>query len=74
MSIPVGDAMVGLEEWKFPVEFYAIDGDNVCMGYTPPPDCDGCDGGEVCLGSEGFTSISLAFAPGGSEFVKERKK
>jgi ketosteroid isomerase-like protein len=26
-----GDAMVGLEEWKFPVEFYAIDGDNVVV-------------------------------------------
>jgi ketosteroid isomerase-like protein len=26
-----GDAMVGLEEWKFPVEFYAIDGDNVIV-------------------------------------------
>jgi ketosteroid isomerase-like protein len=26
-----GDAMVGLEEWKFPVEFYAIDGDNVTI-------------------------------------------
>ena len=26
-----GDAMVGLEEWKFPVEFYAIDGDNVLI-------------------------------------------
>ena len=26
-----GDAMVGLEEWKFPVEFYAIDGDNVII-------------------------------------------
>jgi ketosteroid isomerase-like protein len=26
-----GDAMVGLEEWKFPTEFYAIDGDNVLV-------------------------------------------
>ena len=26
-----GDAMVGLEEWKFPIEFYAIDGDNVVI-------------------------------------------
>jgi ketosteroid isomerase-like protein len=26
-----GDAMVGLEEWKFPVEFYAIEGDNVIV-------------------------------------------
>ncbi len=26
-----GDAMVGLEEWKFPVEFYAIEGDNVII-------------------------------------------
>ena len=26
-----GDAMVGLEEWTFPVEFYAIDGDNVLI-------------------------------------------
>ena len=26
-----GDAMVGLEEWTFPVEFYAIDGDNVVI-------------------------------------------
>ena len=26
-----GDAMVGLEEWKFPVEFCAIDGDNVVV-------------------------------------------
>ena len=26
-----GDAMVGLEDWKFPVEFYAIDGDNVII-------------------------------------------
>ena len=26
-----GDAMVGFEEWKFPVEFYAIDGDNVIV-------------------------------------------
>ena len=24
-----GDAMVGFEEWQFPTEFYAIDGDNV---------------------------------------------
>jgi hypothetical protein len=51
-----------------------IDGDNVCMAYTPPPDCDGCDGGDVCLDSDGFTSISLAFAPNGSEFVKGKKK
>jgi ketosteroid isomerase-like protein len=26
-----GDAMVGLEDWKFPVEFYAIEGDNVIV-------------------------------------------
>jgi ketosteroid isomerase-like protein len=26
-----GDAMVGLEEWKFPIEFYAIEGDNVVV-------------------------------------------
>ena len=26
-----GDAMVGLEEWTFPVEFHAIDGDNVII-------------------------------------------
>jgi ketosteroid isomerase-like protein len=26
-----GDAMVGLEDWKFPTEFYAIDGDNVLV-------------------------------------------
>jgi hypothetical protein len=26
-----GDAMVGFEAWKFPVEFYAIDGDNVVV-------------------------------------------
>ena len=26
-----GDAMVGFEEWTFPVEFYAIDGDNVII-------------------------------------------
>ena len=29
-----GDAMVGLEEWKFPIEFYAIDGDNVVIKWT----------------------------------------
>jgi ketosteroid isomerase-like protein len=26
-----GEAMVGLEEWKFPTEFYAISGDNVVV-------------------------------------------
>ena len=26
-----GDAMVGLEDWKFPTEFYAIEGDNVVV-------------------------------------------
>jgi len=26
-----GDAMVGFDEWKFPVEFYAIEGDNVII-------------------------------------------
>ena len=26
-----GDAMVGLEDWTFPTEFYAIDGDNVLV-------------------------------------------
>jgi hypothetical protein len=26
-----GDAMVGLEEWKFPTEFYAIEGNNVLV-------------------------------------------
>ena len=26
-----GDAMVGLEDWKFPTEFYAIEGDNVLV-------------------------------------------
>ena len=26
-----GDAMVGLEGWKFPTEFYAIEGDNVLV-------------------------------------------
>src|SRR5437016_3041974 len=30
----LGDAMVGLEEWKFPVEFYAINGDNVIIKWT----------------------------------------
>ena len=29
-----GDAMVGLEEWKFPIDFYAIDGDNVVIKWT----------------------------------------
>jgi ketosteroid isomerase-like protein len=29
-----GDAMVGLEDWKFPVEFYAIEGDNVIVKWT----------------------------------------
>jgi ketosteroid isomerase-like protein len=26
-----GDAMVGFEEWQFPTEFYAVDGDNVLV-------------------------------------------
>jgi ketosteroid isomerase-like protein len=26
-----GDAMDGFEDWKFPIEFYAIDGDNVVI-------------------------------------------
>ena len=26
-----GDAMVGFEEWQFPTEFFAIDGDNVLV-------------------------------------------
>src|SRR3954454_22697049 len=26
-----GDAMVGFEEWQFPTEFFAIDGDNVVV-------------------------------------------
>ena len=26
-----GDAMVGFEAWKFPIEFYAIEGDNVIV-------------------------------------------
>jgi ketosteroid isomerase-like protein len=26
-----GDAMVGFEEWQFPIEFYAISGDNVIV-------------------------------------------
>ncbi|HEX5096459.1 MAG TPA: nuclear transport factor 2 family protein [Acidimicrobiia bacterium] len=26
-----GDAMVGFEEWKFPIEFYAIDGDTIVV-------------------------------------------
>jgi ketosteroid isomerase-like protein len=26
-----GDAMVGFEEWQFPTEFYAIEGDNVLV-------------------------------------------
>jgi ketosteroid isomerase-like protein len=29
-----GDAMVGLEDWKFPIDFYAIDGDNVVVKWT----------------------------------------
>ncbi len=29
-----GDAMVGLEDWKFPIDFYAIDGDNVVIKWT----------------------------------------
>ncbi len=29
-----GDAMVGLEEWKFPVDFYAIDGDTVVIKWS----------------------------------------
>jgi ketosteroid isomerase-like protein len=29
-----GDAMVGLEEWKFPIDFYAIDGDNVVIKWA----------------------------------------
>lgn len=30
----LGDAMVGLEEWRFPVEFVAIEGDNVVVKWT----------------------------------------
>jgi ketosteroid isomerase-like protein len=26
-----GDAMEGFDEWKFPIEFYAIDGDNIMV-------------------------------------------
>jgi ketosteroid isomerase-like protein len=29
-----GDAMVGLEAWKFPIDFYAIDGDNVVIKWV----------------------------------------
>jgi ketosteroid isomerase-like protein len=29
-----GDAMVGFEDWKFPIEFTAIDGDNVVVKWT----------------------------------------
>ena len=29
-----GDAMVGLESWKFPTEFFMIDGDNVVVKWT----------------------------------------
>jgi ketosteroid isomerase-like protein len=29
-----GDAMVGFEEWKFPIDFTAIDGDNVVIKWT----------------------------------------
>ena len=29
-----GEAMVGLEDWKFPTEFYAIDGDTVVIKWT----------------------------------------
>jgi len=29
-----GDAMVGLEDWKFPVDFYAIEGDLVVVKWT----------------------------------------
>jgi ketosteroid isomerase-like protein len=29
-----GDAMVGFEDWKFPIDFTAIDGDNVVVKWT----------------------------------------
>jgi hypothetical protein len=29
-----GEAMVGLDDWKFPTEFYAIDGDTVVIKWT----------------------------------------
>jgi ketosteroid isomerase-like protein len=29
-----GEAMVGLEEWSFPTEFYMIDGDNVVVKWS----------------------------------------
>ncbi len=29
-----GAAMVGLEEWRFPIEFYAIDGDTAVIKWT----------------------------------------
>ena len=29
-----GDAMVGLEEWKFPTEFFVIDGDTVVVKWS----------------------------------------
>jgi ketosteroid isomerase-like protein len=29
-----GDAMVGFEDWKFPIQFTAIDGDNVVVKWT----------------------------------------
>ena len=29
-----GEAMVGLEEWKFPIEFYLIDGDTVVIKWS----------------------------------------
>lgn len=51
-----------------------VDGDVVCMAYTPPKDCDSCDGGEVCMDSDGFTLISNVFAPGQGEYVRERRK
>jgi ketosteroid isomerase-like protein len=39
-----GEAMVGLEEWKFPTEFYVIDGDTVVVKWQqvlPGPRADG---------------------------------
>jgi hypothetical protein len=54
----------------------SIDGDVVCMGYSPASGCEseGCDGGEVCVDSDGFTLISNVYAPGGGEYVRERRK
>ena len=61
-----GDAMVGLESWTFPTDFYVIDGDTVVVKWRQVLPGTRADGSE--FSQSGYSTLGYA---GGGKFAYE---